>query len=234
MTGRRGALRRHGPFRRAPISRAWNFVVLPSLVLNYAGQAAIVLEGAPTEGNIFYRLCPPLLLTPLILLATVATVIASQSIITGAFSMTRQAIQLGWLPRLRITQTSEEGYGQIYVGAVNWLLMLVTLGADDRLRQIRQSRLRLRHRGGGDHADDERAAVHRDARDLGLVDSRPPARSPAPSSSSTRAFSRPISPSCWTAAMCRCSSRRPSMALMWTWHHGMRRCASGSPPSRRR
>ena len=65
---------------------------------------------------------------PLVLLATVATIIASQSIITGAFSMTRQAIQLGWLPRLQITQTSDEGYGQIYVGAVNWLLMIVTLG----------------------------------------------------------------------------------------------------------
>ena len=87
-----------------------------------------MLAGAPTEGNIFYRLCPGPLLTPLILLATVATVIASQSIITGAYSMTRQAIQLGWLPRMTITQTSEEGYGQIYVGTVNWLLMIVTLG----------------------------------------------------------------------------------------------------------
>lgn len=64
----------------------------------------------------------------MIILATVATVIASQSIITGAFSMTRQAIQLGWLPLLRIVQTSEEGYGRIYVGAVNWLLMAVTIG----------------------------------------------------------------------------------------------------------
>jgi KUP system potassium uptake protein len=68
------------------------------------------------------------MLVPLVLLATIATVIASQSIITGAFSMTRQAIQLGWMPRLHIVQTSEQGYGQIYVGAVNWLLMLVTLG----------------------------------------------------------------------------------------------------------
>ena len=68
------------------------------------------------------------MLVPLVLLATIATIIASQSIITGAFSMTRQAIQLGWLPRLQITQTSEQGYGQIYVGAVNWLLMIVTLG----------------------------------------------------------------------------------------------------------
>src|SRR6202042_1015795 len=71
---------------------------------------------------------PEPLLIPLICLATVATIIASQSIITGAFSMTRQAIQLGWLPRVRIKQTSSDGYGQIYVGVVNWLLMIVTLG----------------------------------------------------------------------------------------------------------
>ena len=100
----------------------------PSLVLNYAGQAALVLEGTPTSDNIFFRLCPAALLVPMVLLATVATIIASQSIITGAFSMTRQAIQLGWLPRLQITQTSAEGYGQIYVGPVNWLLMIVTVG----------------------------------------------------------------------------------------------------------
>jgi len=101
--------------------------VFPSLILNYAGQGALVLDGAPTDGNIFYRLCPDMLLIPLIVLATIATIIASQSIITGAFSMTRQAIQLGWLPRLRIKQTSSEGYGQIYVGVVNWLLMIVTV-----------------------------------------------------------------------------------------------------------
>ena len=103
-------------------------IVFPALILNLAGQAAIVLAGAPTEDNIFYRLCPVPLLTPMIVLATIATVIASQSIITGAHSMTRQAIHLGWLPRMTIKQTSEEGYGQIYVGAINWLLMIVTLG----------------------------------------------------------------------------------------------------------
>ena len=110
-----------------PIRLAWNFIVFPSLILNYAGQAAIVLAGAPTDGNIFYRLCPGTLLTPLIVVATVATVIASQSIVTGAYSMTRQAIQLGWLPHMTIKQTSDEGYDQIYVGTVNWLL-IVTLG----------------------------------------------------------------------------------------------------------
>ncbi len=105
---------------------------------------------------------------PLVLLATVATIIASQSIITGAFSMTRQAIQLGWLPRLPITQTSAEGYGQIYVGPVNWMLMMVTIGPDGRLRQVGQSGGGLRHRGVADDADDHGAAVHRDARDLAL------------------------------------------------------------------
>jgi KUP system potassium uptake protein len=128
VTGAEALYADMGHFGTGPIRMAWSWVVFPSLILNYAGQAAIVIDGAPTEGNIFYNLCPAPLLTPLIILATVATVIASQSIITGAFSMTRQAMQLGWLPRLRIKQTSEEGYGQIYVGAVNWLLMLVTLG----------------------------------------------------------------------------------------------------------
>jgi KUP system potassium uptake protein len=128
VTGAEALYADMGHFGKIPIRRAWNFLVFPSLILNYAGQAAIVLEGTPTQGNIFYQLCPPLLLTPLVVLATVATIIASQSIITGAFSMTRQAIALGWMPRLRVVQTSEAGQGQIYIGAVNWLLMLATLG----------------------------------------------------------------------------------------------------------
>jgi KUP system potassium uptake protein len=110
------------------IRLAWYGLVLPALLLNYVGQAAIMLAGADPSGNVFFRLCPPALLLPMVGLATVATIIASQSIITGAFSMTRQAILLGWCPRLRVTQTSSQGYGQIYVGTVNWLLMAVTLG----------------------------------------------------------------------------------------------------------
>jgi KUP system potassium uptake protein len=128
VTGAEALYADMGHFGAGPIRLAWSAVVFPSLVLNYAGQAALVLAGAPSSDNIFYRLCPSFLLLPLVVLATIATIIASQSIITGAFSMTRQAIQLGWLPRLHITQTSAEGYGQIYVGSVNWLLMLVTLG----------------------------------------------------------------------------------------------------------
>ncbi len=128
VTGAEALYADMGHFGSGPIKMAWFAVVFPSLILNYAGQAALVLEGAPTDGNIFFRLCPPILLIPLIVLATIATIIASQSIITGAFSMTRQAIQFGWMPRLLIKQTSSEGYGQIYVGVVNWLLMIVTVG----------------------------------------------------------------------------------------------------------
>ena len=127
VTGAEALYADMGHFGAEPIRLSWSALVFPCLVLNYAGQGALVLAGAPTNDNIFFRLCPPALLLPMVVLATIATIIASQSIITGAFSMTRQAIQLGWMPRLPIKQTSSEGYGQIYVGPVNWLLMLVTL-----------------------------------------------------------------------------------------------------------
>ena len=117
-----------GHFGPRAIRTAWYGLVLPTLLLNYAGQTAIVIEGAvPAEANPFFVLCPEPLQVPLVLLATVATIIASQAIISGAFSMTRQAIQLGLCPRLNIKQTSAEGYGQIFVGFVNWLLMALTL-----------------------------------------------------------------------------------------------------------
>jgi KUP system potassium uptake protein len=128
VTGAEALYADMGHFGAGPIRLAWYAVVFPSLILNYAGQAALVASGAPAGENIFYLLCPQPMLLPFIILATLATIIASQSIITGAFSMTRQAIQLGWMPRMRITQTSKEGYGQIYVGAVNWVLMLATIG----------------------------------------------------------------------------------------------------------
>jgi KUP system potassium uptake protein len=127
VTGAEALYADMGHFGKRPIRAAWSWIVFPCLVLNYAGQCAIALNGASIADNIFYRLCPQPLLMPLVGLATVATIIASQSIVTGAFSMTRQAIQLGWLPRLQIKQTSEKGYGQIYVGVVNWLLMIVTI-----------------------------------------------------------------------------------------------------------
>jgi KUP system potassium uptake protein len=128
VTGAEALYADMGQFGARPIRLAWTILVFPSLILNYAGQAALVLNGAPTSENVFYRLCPSSLLLPLVVLATIATIIASQSIITGAFSMTRQAIQLGWLPRVRVIHTSAETYGQIYVGIVNCLLMIATVG----------------------------------------------------------------------------------------------------------
>jgi KUP system potassium uptake protein len=118
-----------GHFGPQPIRAAWYGLVLPTLLLNYAGQAAIVVDGRVEAGaNPFFMLCPSDLQVPLVALATAATIIASQAIISGTFSMTREAIQLGLCPRLHITQTSSEGYGQIYVGFVNWVLMGLTLG----------------------------------------------------------------------------------------------------------
>ena len=118
-----------GHFGARPIRFAWYGLVLPCLILNYAGQTAVVVDAAlGQEPNPFFALCPAALQLPLVALATVATIIASQAIISGAFSMTRQAIQLGLCPRLNIAQTSATGYGQIYIGFVNWTLMALTLG----------------------------------------------------------------------------------------------------------
>jgi KUP system potassium uptake protein len=117
-----------GHFGRQPIRLVWYGLVLPTLLANYAGQTALVIDGTLAAGtDPFFALCPASLQLPLVVLATAATIIASQAIISGTFSMTRQAIQIGLCPRLSITQTSSEGYGQIYVGFVNWALMALTL-----------------------------------------------------------------------------------------------------------
>lgn len=98
---------------RNPIRTTWYGIVLPALLINYAGQTALLLDHPILGGNPFLKLAPGWAIFPLVLLATGATIIASQAIITGSFSLTRQAMQLGWLPSLRIRQTSEEEYGQI-------------------------------------------------------------------------------------------------------------------------
>lgn len=128
VTGAEALYADMGHFGKKPIWIAWFGLVFPSLLLNYAGQSALILSGADLTQNIFFLLCPSAMRIPLIILATCATIIASQAIITGAFSMTRLAIQLGWLPRLRIKQTAADNYGQIYIGTINWLLMVVTVG----------------------------------------------------------------------------------------------------------
>ncbi|MGN8157326.1 potassium transporter Kup [Salinisphaera sp. RV14] len=118
-----------GHFGRRPIQIAWFGLVLPALLLNYYGQGAMLIHAHGASANQpFYELAPGWALYPLVVLATAATVIASQAVISGAFSLTRQAVQLGQLPPMRLFQTSSEEYGQIYVPTLNWLLMLATIG----------------------------------------------------------------------------------------------------------
>ncbi len=129
VTGAEALYADMGHFGAFPIRLGWYALVLPSLVLCYAGQAALVVGGALPDGdNPFFVMVPEAYRLPMVILATVATIIASQAIISGVFSMTRQAIQLGFLPRMTITQTSDQGYGQIYVAAINWILMVFTIG----------------------------------------------------------------------------------------------------------
>jgi KUP system potassium uptake protein len=116
-----------GHFGKGPIRRSWFWIVLPSLLLSYAGQTAFMLGQGTVAGNPFFQIAPTWSIYPLVVLATIATIIASQAIITGSFSMTRQAMQLGWLPGVAIRQTSDRIYGQIYIPAVNWLLMVATI-----------------------------------------------------------------------------------------------------------
>jgi KUP system potassium uptake protein len=139
ITGAEALYADMGHFGKGPIRRAWYIIVLPSLLLSYAGQTAMLLDRGTVHGNPFFLIAPAWSIYPLVILATVATIIASQAIITGSFSMTRQAMQLGWLPGVAIRQTSDRVYGQIYVPVVNWLLMVVTIaitiafGSSDRL-----------------------------------------------------------------------------------------------------
>ncbi len=113
-----------GHFGRRPIRIVWYVIVLPSLLLNYLGQGALLIENPAAAENPFYRLAPGWALYPLIALATCAATIASQALISGAYSLTMQAIQLGFLPRLKIEHTSSMEMGQIYIPALNWALMI--------------------------------------------------------------------------------------------------------------
>ncbi len=117
-----------GHFGRQPIRLAWFVVALPALLLNYFGQGALILSDPAAVNHPFYGLAPKAAHYPLVILATVATVIASQAVISGTFSLTRQAVQLGQLPRLKIIQTDPDHIGQIYIPFVNWTLMLATVG----------------------------------------------------------------------------------------------------------
>jgi KUP system potassium uptake protein len=117
-----------GHFGKRPIRLAWFSVVLPALLLNYFGQGALLIQDPQMADNPFYRLAPAWSLYPLVVLATFATCIASQAVISGAFSLTRQAVQLGYCPRVEIVHTSAGEIGQIYIPGINWALMLSTIG----------------------------------------------------------------------------------------------------------
>jgi len=112
-----------GHFGRRPIRLAWFAVVMPALLLNYFGQGALVLKNPAAVENPFYLLAPPWAIYPLILLAVAAAVIASQAVISGAYSLTMQAVQLGFCPRIRISHTSTRQYGQIYIPGINWAVL---------------------------------------------------------------------------------------------------------------
>ncbi len=132
VTGAEALYADMGHFGRRPITIAWVWFVLPCLMLNYMGQGAMILAMAPAEAaqaikDPFFLMLPDLLRTPIIILVILAAIIASQAVISGAFSLTQQAIQLGFIPRLRILHTSESAAGQIYIPAINWALMFMVL-----------------------------------------------------------------------------------------------------------
>jgi KUP system potassium uptake protein len=117
-----------GHFGLTPIRLAWFWIVFPALALNYFGQGALLLRDPTATRNPFYLLAPESLLYPLLILATAATVIASQAVISGAFSLTKQALHLGFLPRIEIRHSSPHEIGQVYVPLVNWVLLVATVG----------------------------------------------------------------------------------------------------------
>jgi KUP system potassium uptake protein len=127
VTGAEALYADMGHIGREPIRRAWFIVVLPALLLNYLGQGALLLLDPSAIENPFFRMVPTWGLYPMVFLSTFASVIASQALITGIFSLTRQAIQLGYIPRLSVTHTSKDEIGQIYVPMMNWVLLICTV-----------------------------------------------------------------------------------------------------------
>ena len=128
MTGAEVLYADLGHFGRSPIRRSWFVLVYPALLLNYLGQGAFLLKNPEQVENLFFRLAPNWAMYPLVILATAATIIASQAVISGAFSLARQSVQLGFWPRIQVLHTSDETIGQVYVPFVNWALLAGTVG----------------------------------------------------------------------------------------------------------
>ncbi len=202
-----------GHFGRKPIQTAWFVLVLPCLAINYFGQGALLLADPTAISNPFYKLVPEVLLLPMVILATCATVIASQAVITGAYSLTHQAIQLGLLPRLAILHTSAAHFGQIYIPRVNAMLLLGVM----LLVLLFQTSSKLAHAYGiavDDHDGGRRRARlrrHLEAVAVAVVERGAADGAFGPdrhASSSARTCS-----SCSKAPGCRCCSA-PSMVLL--------------------
>ena len=172
VTGAEALYADMGHFGAHPIRLTWTFFVLPCLVLNYFGQGALMMRDPAAIENPFFLLGPHWMRLPLVLLATVATVIASQAVISGAYSMTRQCMQLGFLPRMTVRHTSTIEEGQIYVPQVNTVLAVGVRAAGAGVQDLGQPGLGLRHRG------DRHVHVHGGAGDGGVPPAVPlvPAR----------------------------------------------------------
>ena len=162
VTGAEALYADMGHFGAHPIRLTWTFFVLPCLVLNYFGQGALMISDPDAVDNPFFLLAPEWLRLPMVMLATVATVIASQAVISGAYSIARQCMQLGFLPRMTVRHTSNTEEGQIYVPQINAMLAVGVLILVLAFKTSRQSRLRLWHRG------DRHVPVHLRAGDGGV------------------------------------------------------------------
>ena len=158
-----------GHFGKRPIQTAWLFIVLPSLALNYLGQGALVIADPKAVENPFFLMFPDWALIPMVALATVATVIASQAVITGAYSLTQQAIQLGLLPRFEIRHTSESQFGQIYIPRVNMLLFIAVMLLVAAVPLVECAGLGLRHLGDRHHGGHGHDGVRRGLEGLEVV-----------------------------------------------------------------
>ena len=143
--------------------------MLPGLLLNYFGQAALLVRDTDEVESLFYRMAPEWGVTPLAILATMASVIASQALISGAFSLTVQAVQLDYLPRVAIRHTSGEHQGQVYVPLVNWVLMVGCIGLVVGFRQHQQARRGLRHRSDEHDGHHDDAVLRARSRRWGVV-----------------------------------------------------------------
>ena len=158
-----------GHFGRRPIVLGWYAMVLPSLLLNYWGQGAFLIGHPEDVHSVFFRMVPESLLLPVVILATCATVIASQALISGVFSLTAQAVKLDYLPRIKILHTSQSQEGQIYVPLVNWLLMVACVGLVLGFRSSRPCG-RVGHRRHDDHGHHHPDLLPRPHRSVGVAD----------------------------------------------------------------